>query len=164
MYDLFYIHNLTMDLPTGNIWAGNVALGFRLFLGPWELYDLYEQVTTAGSFLPQNPRGVFKEHFFQRKTSTKSSMKWTLLLQTHPLFHNFYLIHPPKKSTRCEATEKKPWVIQDICYAVPITADKLPRAAALTKRCTFHVCIDHPAALEVGGWGLGVGWDGRRWV
>ena len=44
-----------------------------------------------------------------------------------------------------------PW--QDICYAVPITSDKLPRAARLAQRCVFHVCIDHPAALEATGCG-----------
>eukprot|EP00434_Breviolum_minutum_P016251 symbB.v1.2.014321.t1/scaffold1020.1/size145545/9 len=51
-------------------------------------------------------------------------------------------------STLAEAEFYADAGFEDICYAVPITADKLPRAAALTKRCTFHVCIDHPAALE----------------
>lgn len=90
----------------------------------------------------------------------------SFLLQTHSLFHNFYLYNSPQTNPTVAKLQKKPWVIQDICYAVPITADKLPRAAALAKRSTFHVCIDHPAALEVGwlgGWGLdGMAEDGSR--
>ncbi len=37
----------------------------------------------------------------------------------------------------------------DILYAVPITADKLPDAARLTRRLgTFHVMVDHPRQLD----------------
>ncbi|CAE7866611.1 dthadh [Symbiodinium microadriaticum] len=37
----------------------------------------------------------------------------------------------------------------DICYAVPITADKLPRAALLVERLeAFHVTVDHSSAVE----------------
>ena len=71
-------------------------------------------------------------------------MKWTFLLQPHPFFTIFSLFTQTPTVAKLQKT-----VIQDICYAVPITADKLPRAAALAKRCIFHVCIDHPAALEV---------------
>lgn len=42
---------------------------------------------------------------------------------------------------------------EDICYAVPIVAAKLPRAARLARAETsFHVCIDHPDALEAHRW------------
>lgn len=51
-------------------------------------------------------------------------------------------------STLAEAEFYADAGFEDICYAVPITSEKLPRAAQLAKRCTFHVCIDHPAALE----------------
>ncbi|CAE7038970.1 unnamed protein product, partial [Symbiodinium natans] len=37
----------------------------------------------------------------------------------------------------------------DICYAVPITADKLPQAGRLVERLeAFHVAVDHPAAVD----------------
>lgn len=37
----------------------------------------------------------------------------------------------------------------DICYAVPITADKLPRAALLVERLeAFHVTVDHSSAVD----------------
>lgn len=47
-------------------------------------------------------------------------------------------------STLAEAEFFADGGFDDICYAVPITADKLPTAAALTKRLeAFHITLDH---------------------
>eukprot|EP00913_Durusdinium_trenchii_P019094 g17944.t1 len=51
-------------------------------------------------------------------------------------------------STLAEAEFYADAGFEDICYAVPITAEKLPRAAQLHERCLFHVCVDHPQAVE----------------
>lgn len=52
-------------------------------------------------------------------------------------------------STLAEAQFFADGGFDDIIYAVPITADKLPLAAALTLKLTaFHITLDHPDALE----------------
>ncbi|CAJ1333100.1 unnamed protein product [Effrenium voratum] len=52
-------------------------------------------------------------------------------------------------STLAEAEFYADHGFDDICYAVPITKEKLPRAFALLKRLqAFHVSVDHPAAVE----------------
>lgn len=52
-------------------------------------------------------------------------------------------------STLAEAQFFADGGFDDIIYAVPITADKLPLAAALTlKLQAFHITLDHPEALE----------------
>ena len=52
-------------------------------------------------------------------------------------------------STLAEAEFFAAGGFDDILYAVPITADKLPDAARLTRRLgTFHVMVDHPRQLD----------------
>ena len=167
MHDLFYIHNLTMDLPSGNIWAGNVSLGFRLFLGPWELYDLYEQVATAGSFLAQNPRGCFQGTFFSKSdkrnfNKIQHEMN-SFLLQTHPLFHNFYLIHPNKKTNRCEAMENLFGSSRTFVTPFPSLQISYHELRLWRSVVPFTCALIIQQPWRLGGWGLdGMAEDGSR--
>lgn len=152
-----------MDLPTGNIWAGNVALGFRLFLGPWELYDLYEKVTTAGSFLPQNPRGVFKEHFFHnvfKETSTKSSMTWTLFCFKPILFFTTFtcIIHP-KQTQPLPSYRKNPGSSRTFVTPFPSLQISYHELRHWRSVLPFTCALIIQQPWRLGGWVVG-GWMG----